>query len=91
MSWKRMEWKKLFVAQFQKNRPKQAPKYNNIYVRNIPKNWSEDDIKKYFSQYGEIGSMIVRVPEADKLKKELPEEKENIFLNINMPLFALNL
>ena len=54
------EWKgkKLFVAQFQKNRPKQAPKYNNIYVRNIPKSWSEDDIKKYFSKYGEIGKMI---------------------------------
>ena len=76
------EWngKKLFVAQFQKNRPKQAPKYNNIYVRNIPKNWSEDDIKKYFSKYGEIGSMIVRVPEADKLKKELPEEKRKHIL-----------
>ena len=76
------EWngKKLFVAQFQKNRPKQAPKYNNIYVRNIPKKWSEDDIKKYFSQYGEIGSMIVRVPEADKLKKELPEEKRKHIL-----------
>ena len=35
--------------------------------------------------------MIVRVPEADKLKKELPEEKGNIFWNTNMPLFALNL
>ena len=69
------EWngKKLFVAQFQKNRPKQAPKYNNIYVRNIPKNWGEDDKKKYSSQYGEIGSMVVRKPESDKLKKELPE------------------
>ena len=72
------DWKgkKLFVAQFQKNRPKQAPKYNNIYVRNIPNAWSEKDIKEYFSKYGEIGSMIVREPEADKLKKELPEEKK---------------
>ena len=77
------EWngKKLFVAQFQKNRPKQAPKYNNIYVRNIPKDWSEDNIKEYFSKYGEIGSMIVKEPEADKLKKELPEEKRNHILN----------
>ena len=76
------EWKgkKLFVAQFQKNRPKQAPKYNNIYVRNIPKSLSEEDIKKYFSVYGEIGSMIVREPEADKLKKELPEEKKKHIL-----------
>ena len=77
------EWngKKLFVAQFQKSRPKQAPKYNNIYVRNIPKAWSEKDIKDYFSKYGEIGSMIVREPEADKLKKELPEEKKRHILN----------
>ena len=77
------EWngKKLFVAQFQKNRPKQPPKYNNIYVRNIPKAWSEKDIKEYFSKYGEIGSMIVREPEADKLKKELPEEKRRHILN----------
>ena len=77
------EWKgkKLFVAQFQKNRPKQAPKYNNIYVRNIPKAWSEKDIKDYFSQYGEIGSMIVKEPEADKLKKELPEDKKKHILN----------
>jgi len=77
------EWKgkKLFVGQFQKNRPKQAPKYNNIYVRNIPKEWSDEDIKKYFSEYGEIGSMIVREPEADKLKKELPEEKRQYILN----------
>ena len=77
------EWngKKLFVAQFQKSRPKQAPKYNNIYVRNIPKAWSEKDIKDYFSKYGEIGSMIVREPEADKLKKELPEDKKRHILN----------
>ena len=77
------DWKgkKLFVAQFQKNRPKQTPKYNNIYVRNIPKAWSEKDIKDYFSKFGEIGSMIVREPEADKLKKELPEEKKRHILN----------
>jgi len=77
------EWKgkKLFVAQFQKNRPKQAPKYNNIYVRNIPKEWTEKEIKDYFSKYGEIGSMIVKEPEADKLKKELPEEKRKQILN----------
>ena len=77
------EWngKKLFVAQFQKSRPKQAPKYNNIYVRNIPKAWSEKDIRDYFSKYGEIGSMIVREPEADKLKKELPEDKKRHILD----------
>ena len=60
------EWKgkKIFVAQFVKNRPKKPVRYNNIYVRNIPKTWSEDDIKKYFEKYGKISSMIVRTPDA---------------------------
>ena len=77
------EWKgkKLFVAQFIKNRPKKELKFNNVYVRDIPKSWSEDDIKRYFSKYGEIGSMIVRKAEADKLKKELPEDKKKHILN----------
>ena len=73
---KEFHGKKLFVAQFQKNRPKQEIKFNNIYVRNIPKNWSEDDVKNYFSKYGEIGSMLVKAPEEDKLNKNLPEEKK---------------
>ena len=47
----------------------------------FPKAWSESDIKNYFSKYGEIGSMIVREPEADKLKKELPDEKRRHILN----------
>ena len=77
------EWKgkKLYVAQFLKNRPRQPPKYNNIYVRNIPKEWPEQKIKDYFSKYGEISSMIVREPEAEKLKKELPEDKKKQILS----------
>jgi len=77
------EWngKKLYVSQFIKNRPRKEPKYNNIYVKNIPKAWSEDDVKKYFSKYGEIGSMIIREVDAQKLKKELPEIKRKNILN----------
>ena len=77
---KEFHGKKLFVAQFQKNRPKQEVKYNNIYVRNIPKNWTEDDIRNYFSKYGEIGSMLVKSPEEVKLNKNLPEEKRKSIL-----------
>jgi polyadenylate-binding protein len=34
-----VEWrgKNIFVGQFVKNKPKRAPQYNNIYVKNIPK------------------------------------------------------
>lgn len=77
------EWngKKLYVSQFIKNRPRKEPKYNNIYVKNIPKVWTEEDVKKYFSKYGEIGSMIIREVDAEKLKKELPEVKRKNILN----------
>ena len=77
---KELKGKKLFVGQFVKNRPKQPLKFNNIYVRNIPKEWSEKDVKKIFAKYGEINSMIVKRVEEDKLKK-LPEKKRRQILN----------
>jgi RNA recognition motif-containing protein len=33
--------------------------YNNIYVKNFPAAYSEDDIKNIFSQYGEISSLYM--------------------------------
>ena len=77
------EWygKKLYVSQFVKNRPRKPLRFNNVYVRNIPKEWNENEVRKYFSKYGEIGSMIVREPQKDKLKKDLPEEKIRQILN----------
>ena len=57
-----------------KNRPKKPVMFNNIYVRNIPKEWSNEDIKNHFSKYGEIGSMLVKEPDSKGLDK-LPEEK----------------
>ena len=76
------EWKgkKLYVGEFVKNRPKRVPQFNNIYVRNIPKSWSTEDIKKYFSTYGELGSVLVKEPEPANLEK-LPEEKKNQILS----------
>ena len=77
------EWygKKIYVSQFVKNRPRKPLRFNNVYVRNIPKEWDENEVRKYFSKYGEIGSMIVREPQQDKLKKDLPEEKKRQILN----------
>jgi RNA recognition motif-containing protein len=76
-----VEWKgkKLYVGPFVKNRPKKAAAFNNIYVRNIPKEWSEDKIKSYFSKYGELGSVMIREPDAKSLEK-LPEEKRKHIL-----------
>jgi len=53
---------------------------NNIYVRNIPKSWSTEDIKKFFSTYGELGSVLVKEPEPANLEK-LPEDKRNQILS----------
>ncbi len=72
--------KKIFVCQFQKNRPRKPLRYNNLYVRNIPKNWSEDDVRNYFSKYGEISSMLVKSPDPERLNKALPEQKKKNIL-----------
>jgi polyadenylate-binding protein len=76
------EWngKKLYVQQFIKNREKKPLRYNNVYVRNIPKEWTDNDIKTYFEKYGEIGSMLVKTPDPTKLKPEIPEEKKKQIL-----------
>ena len=76
------EWrgKKLFVCQFEKNRPKKPLRYNNIYVRNIPKSWDDEKIRNYFSKYGEIGSMLVKEADPNTLNKALPEEKRKQIL-----------
>ena len=72
--------KKLYVSQFQKNRLRKPLRYNNLYVRNIPKNWSEVDFRNYFSKYGEISSMLVKSPDPKKLNKNLPEDKRKNIL-----------
>lgn len=32
--------------------------YNNIYVKNFPKEWKEDKLREIFSRYGEILSLF---------------------------------
>jgi len=77
-----VEWKgkKIYVGQFIKSKPKKAPQFNNIYVKNIPKEWTKEAISKFFSKYGELGSILVREPDATTLDK-LPEEKKNQILS----------
>lgn len=76
------EWKgkKIFAGQFIKNKPKKVPKFNNIYVKNIPKMWTKEQIQDYFSRYGELGSTLIRDPDPTNLEK-LPEGKRNQILS----------
>ena len=63
---------KLYVCQLEKKRPRKPLRFNNLYVRNIPKDWDEEKLKNYFSTYGEISSLIIRSPIAEKLHKNTP-------------------
>lgn len=71
--------KKIYVGQFIKSKPKKAPQFNNIYVKNIPKNWDKEHISAFFSKFGELGSILIREPDASALDK-LPEDKKNSIL-----------
>jgi polyadenylate-binding protein len=33
---------------------------NNIYIKNIPEKYSDDDVKKLFGQYGNIKSLVLK-------------------------------
>lgn len=71
---------KLYVCQLERKRPRKPLRFNNLYVRNIPKDWDVEQLKKYFSQYGEISSAIVRSPNAERVHKNTPKcISSNIF------------
>jgi len=72
--------KKLWVGKFIKNRPKKPIEYNNLFVKNIPKDYSEDQIKKMFSKYGELGSCLIKSPKTE-VDPKVPEDKKQQILN----------
>jgi len=72
--------KKLWVGKFIKNKPKKPIEFNNLYVKNIPKDYSEDKIKAMFSKYGDLGSCLIRKPKTD-IDSKVPEEKKQQILN----------
>ena len=74
--WKNSKMK-LYVAQLERNRPRKPPRFNNLYVKNIPLDWNEEKLKEYFSTYGEVSSLIIRSPNHDKLNMNTP----NLILN----------
>lgn len=71
--------KSIFVGRFEKNRPKKAAKFNTVYVKNLPKEYKQEDVKKVFSSYGEILSIFMRSTDP-KLVEKLPDEKKKSIL-----------
>jgi len=72
--------KNLWVGKFIKNKPKKSVEFNNLYVKNIPKEYSEEKIRSIFSKYGELGSCLIRQPKGD-IDSKVPEEKKQQILN----------
>ena len=71
---------KLYVCQFERKRPRKPLRFNNLYVRNIPKDWDLEQLKKYFSKFGEISSAIIRSPNKERVAKKTPPMiSDNIF------------
>lgn len=67
--------KKLYVGRFIKNKPKRPIEFNNLFVKNIPKEYSEDKVKAIFSKFGELGSCLIKKPKTE-IDNKLPEEKK---------------
>jgi len=53
------------AVKFQPKDPSQIHKnlVNNIYVKNIPDGWTEEDLKKIFGEFGHITSLVQRSSE----------------------------
>lgn len=72
--------KPLWVGHFIKNKPKKPITYNNLFVKNIPKDFSEDKIKSIFSKFGKLGSCLIKPPKTE-VDSKVPEEKRKTIMN----------
>jgi len=68
MNGKNVAGSKIEVVLFKAQRTRNSS-YNNLFVKLIPKKYTDDDLKNLFSPYGEITSAVVM--------KEEPESTEN--------------
>lgn len=83
---KELKGKNIYLGQFIKNKPKKTAAFNNVYVRNIPKHWTMEDVTNYFTRYGELGSVILKEPSLENLSRadsdnNIPEYKKNAILS----------
>jgi polyadenylate-binding protein len=55
--------KKVFVGKFERRSERPGAggaKYTNVYVKNIPLDWSDDRFEKEFSRFGKITSVVLQ-------------------------------
>ena len=73
------EWKgkKIHLGNYIKRKPK-VNKFNNVYVKNIPCEFSDGFILEYFGKYGEISSFIVKAPDEKDIFNFPQVKKEEI-------------
>ncbi|CAN8235479.1 unnamed protein product [Cochlearia groenlandica] len=61
--------KQVFVGHFVRRRTRgeeggEVPRFTNVYVKNLPKDITDDELKKTFGKFGEISSAVVMKDES---------------------------
>ena len=62
------EWKgcKLFATEYKKHRENRDKQFkNNLYCKNFPSSYNEDDLSKLFEEYGTVTSIVVKTHKDD--------------------------
>lgn len=62
-----LEGSKLIIERYNKE-AKRETKFNNLYVRGFPESFTDDDLKKHFEGFGELGSVTVMRDQDGKSK-----------------------
>jgi len=50
----------------EKTEPEDTDAYTNLYVKHIPQTWDEATLRKLFSEYGEVTSLLIPDSDVDK-------------------------
>ncbi|KAJ0231995.1 Polyadenylate-binding protein 5 [Hirschfeldia incana] len=67
--------KKVFVGHFVRRQDRTrsesgvVPRFTNVYVKNLPKEMDDDELKKTFGKYGDISSAVVMKDESGNTKR----------------------
>lgn len=84
------EWngKRIHVCKYIKNKPK-INKFNNVFVKNIPVDFSDEQITAYFAKYGEISSFVFKALQEPQICN-FPEEKKKLICQSKFAFICFN-